>query len=145
LPKGHALENVAVSQDVLNTWDAEARENAKQQAQNMRDTEAQAVLRAYVAASHPVVQESSTQSKRFRPLKLYARVAYFYHFSDAEMRTMHYPRFFGYVREANTILVEQQDNRVHDNGILSNPDMAALFLRQRFGKAEPYHGETVPL
>lgn len=108
------------------------------------------MLQAHVAASHPLAQEADAQSRHFKPMALYARVAHFYHFSDLEMRKMHYPRFFGYIREANVIIEEQRqaqqpNNRVHGSQMIDDPNLAQLMLRKHFGKPQQYQGQTVQL
>jgi len=148
-----------VSREVINTWDAETRAKAKEQSRNIRrDKEAQMMLEAHIAASSPVAQDSDIHSTRFNPMRLYARMAHFYHgFSDTDLRQMHYPRFFAYIREANVLIEEQREaqaqhnnsnNRNHGHGnaqVVHDPEIANLEILRRFGKPQQYQGETVKL
>ena len=148
------VAHVAVSREVLDTWDTEARENAKEQAQSIRrDRDAQLMLEAHIVASSP--QESDVQS--FNSMRLYARVGRFYKFlSDADMRSMHYMRFYAYLREMNVMIEERNNamkqgqntnnNHVHGSLMVDNPEVAQLMLRKQFGgKPQEYRGETVQL
>jgi len=85
-------------------------------------------------------------------MRLYARVGKFYKFlSDAEMRGMHYMRFYAYLREMNAMIEErnvatqQQNNHVHGSQMVDNPEIAQMMLRRQFGKPQQYQGETVQL
>ena len=113
------------------------------------------MLEAHIVASSSVVQESDTQSTRFNPMRLYARLGKFYKFlSDAEMRGMHYMRFYGYLREMNSMIEERNNaqqqavnnnNHVHGSLMVDNPDLAQMMLRRQFGKPQQYMGETIAL
>lgn len=159
MPSGHRLANIEISRDVLNAWDDEARENARVQASHVRDREAQAVLQAYVSASHPEVQEADTSGAHFNATRLYLRLGKYCKgfLSYTEMRQMHYVTFFAFLREANTLVQEEKDaqettdgNRVH--GYQEQPRsiqrvedswLASLMLRRQFGAVQEYQGETV--
>lgn len=134
-------------QGVVESLDVVARSHALQQAQQtqQRDPSAAALLVAYASAASPEKQQENIHSVQFKPMKLLARMAKFYHWTPKYMlKEMDYVQFFGFVREANEIIAEEKNEYPSaNNQVVTDPLVANMMMKKQFGELRRYQGDVV--
>lgn len=138
--------HVALQQNIVESLDVVARNQALQQAQQakQRDPSAAALLTAYAQASSPEKQQENVNSVQFNPMKLLARMARFYNWTPKYMlKEMDYVQFFGFVREANAIIAEENNTQPSNNQVVTDPLVAQLMVKKQFGELRKYQGDVV--
>ena len=78
----------------------------------------------------------------YDPMKLYARMSKYYGWSHREMDNMHFPTFFGYVREAQ--IISDEEKAEYDKAKRNSQGTGTQGLGD-FPQPKPYEGETVAL
>jgi hypothetical protein len=114
------------------------------------DPEAAALLRSTAHQTQERQGRVETPHAAYDPMRLYARMARFYRFSNESMDHMHFPTFFGYVREADLMIAEEKAeiDRVWKTPATKStlaPADAENFLHHEFPSAMNYQGEVIAL
>jgi hypothetical protein len=127
-------------------WDEDAIAVAIESAQSMMefDPDGARQLLAQAQAAERKRGKTTRLSGRepYDPMRLYARMKKYYGMSHAEMDSMHFATFFGYVREAQIMIDEEKAE--YDKARAGNTTQAIGGLGD-FPQARPYEGETVPI
>lgn len=128
-------------------WDEDAIAVAIESAQSMMefDPEGARQLLAQAQAAEKKLGKPVQVGMRepYDPMKLYARMKKYYGMSHAEMDSMHYATFFGYVREAQVMIDEEKAE--YDKARQQGNTTQAVGGLGDFPQAKPYEGETVAL
>lgn len=146
-----AIDDIAVA-DVC-AWDEDEIAQAIATAQALMDADpegARQLLAQAQAAQRRIQPEVRVSLKApFDPMRMYADVAKHYGFADSDMEQMHFPRFFGYLREAqlHNEREKQEVDRIKRQGAgnatyTPGPDGMGM---EGFAVATPYAGETVAI
>lgn len=112
------------------------------------DPEASAQLIAQARHAERRLRASSDRivpvsSQTYDPMKLYAQMAKYYGWSHKEMDWMHFPTFFGYVREAN-LMIEKEKAEIARAKNASSQQQQVLTpeqARSYFSLPESYTGD----
>jgi hypothetical protein len=132
--------------DVACDWDEDAIAVAIESAQSMMDFDPDGArqLLAQAQAAERKRGKTTRLSGRepYDPMKLYARMKKYYGMSHAEMDSLHFATFFGYVREAQIMIDEEKAEYDKTRAGSTATPGAAL---GDFPQARPYEGETIPL
>jgi hypothetical protein len=105
------------------------------------DKEAATHLRSQAKRAQQRLYASSGGKKPYDPMRLRARLLRFYKgaITDAQLDTMDYRKFFGYIREAD--LMTEEENEAN------NKNSNTLEIQQTFNnlpKTQHYTGNVVP-
>lgn len=134
-------------------WDEEAVEQAVETAHALMDADpdgARQLLAQAQAAQRRLRPDVKLALKTpFDPMALYAQVAKYYRFSHQEMEQLHFPTFFGYVREAQLQIEAErkESDRLRHQGAHNGtytPGADGMGV-EGFEVARPYAGETVEI
>jgi hypothetical protein len=131
-------------------WDEDECQQAIDTAQSLMEADPdgarQLLAQAQVRQRQLRPLQTFTGHEPFDPMKLYSDVAKYYHFSDSDMEQMHYPKFFGYVREAQLKIEAErkESDRIRNQGSNATYTPGADGMGvEGFPVARPYEGETV--
>lgn len=157
MPEGQVDAYAGVAIDESCQWDEEAIDLAFQRAQALDgvDEDAARQLRAQANWAQQRLKQAQMAStprgvpNAYDPMAIFAKMAKFYRFSHSEMNAMHFPTFFGYIREM--ALMQEKEQAEYDRIKRERPGQQALspqetesFVKQAFPVAMPYEGEVIP-
>jgi hypothetical protein len=114
------------------------------------DIDAANLLRAQAQAAKARLdgtKETSTALVPYDPMRLYARVLYYYRgaIADADFARIDYRRFFGYVRELDFILQEEAEAKGGTDKPKKQPQGEINAMLNQFPQPQEYTGEVIQL
>lgn len=147
-----AYEGVTIDESC--EWDEEAIDLAYQRAQALDgvDEDAARQLRAQADWARQRLRQDQALPQgvpnAYDPMALFAKMAKYYRFSHSEMNAMHFPTFFGYVRECAIMQEKEQaeyDKAKSGQGQQAlSPQEAEAFVSDTFPAPMLYEGEVTP-
>lgn len=130
-------------------WHEQDIRNAIQQAYELEEDDPDAarylLVQAHAAKAKLDGREpNSTALEPYDPMRLQARLLRHYNggITDSDFTRMDYRRFFGYVRELD-IMLEEEERSSRETGKTKHGEMQAAL--NQFPQPEEYTGETIPL